>query len=181
MHIHEKRYSTRVEFLEVLGPVMDDGAVEWMKSERHHITVTVFDHSMFVAYVAFLLARRWKGCDPAMAARAGFLHDLYMYDKRAKGSHGGIQCFDHPEHALANACRLFPWLSARERNAIVAHMFPLARHVPRYSEAWAVTLSDKFCAALELLQLHRTGLVKRHRPGPASALDFSVYEGNISA
>lgn len=180
MHVHEGRYEARAEFLEILEPVLDMDAIDWMRSERHHLTVTIFDHSMFVAYVAYLLARGGMRGDPAAAARAGFLHDLYMYHKRIAGSHDGIQCFDHPAAALANSTRLFPWLSWRERNAIEAHMFPLAKHVPRCREAWAVTLADKFCAILELCQLYRLRLVRRHRPGPAPVLASSTASGNIS-
>lgn len=163
MHYSDK-YVTRAEFLEALVPVVDLESVAWMRSQRHHLCVTVLDHSLFVAYMSFLMARHWKRCDPVQAAQAGFLHDLYLYDPKQRGSHEGTQCFAHPEHALANAVRLFPWLSEREQNAIVAHMFPLAKHLPRYRESWAVTFSDKICAVLEATYLSRTVWIRRRRP-----------------
>lgn len=175
------KYVARAEFLAVLAPALDAGAVSWMRGQRHHLCVTVLEHSLFVAYVAYLIARRWSGCDPAQAARAGFLHDLYMYDRHDRGAHDGFHCFSHPEHALANAVRVYPGLSANGRNAVVAHMFPLARHLPRCREAWAVSFADKFCAVLEGTGLSRRGFVRRHRPaGPD--LDFAMSPvGNILA
>lgn len=163
MHRLEK-YAARDEFAKALAPVMDARSVAWMGSQKHHLCVTVLDHSLFVAYMSFLMAKHWKGCDPAKAARAGFLHDLYMYDPKARGSHEGTQCFAHPERALENSVRLFPWLSESERNAIVAHMFPLAKHLPRYWESWVVTFSDKICAVLEATYLSRTRWIRRRRP-----------------
>lgn len=159
------RLAARAEFLEMLVPVVNPEAVSWMKSQRHHLCVTVFEHSLFVSYISFLIARRCcRGRSARMeAARAGFLHDLYRYDPKVRGSHEGTQCFAHPEHALANSVRLFPWLSEHERNAIVAHMFPLARHLPRYGASWAVTVADKFCAVLEVTKLSRCRFVRKHR------------------
>jgi len=153
-----------MEFVEAVMPVMDPDSVAWMRSQRHHLRVTVLEHSLFVAYMSFLMARHWKKCDPVQAAQAGFLHDLYLYDPKVHGSHEGTQCFAHPEHALVNSVKLFPWLSERERNAIVSHMFPLARHLPRYGESWAVICSDKICAILEVTCVSRLRWVRRRRP-----------------
>lgn len=169
------KYVVREEFLEILGTVLNLEILVWMRARRHHISVTIFDHSLFVAYIAFLIARHWKHCDPVQAARAGFLHDLYMYDPKIKGSHSGLHCFSHPEHALKNAVRICPDLSWHERNAIVAHMFPLARHVPRCEEAWAVSLADKFCAILELTGLSCMGIVRKHRLDGRELDNFVVH------
>lgn len=59
-----------------------------------------YEHSVFVSYTAFRLARKW-GLDYRAAARAGLLHDLYLYDPRSLRSYR--QCFAHPAAALRNA------------------------------------------------------------------------------
>ena len=161
-----KRYAARMELIGIIAPLAREDIVAWMKSQRHHVIWNVYDHSLAVSYMAFLIARRWRGCDPREAARAGFLHDLYLYDRGDRSAHPGAQCLDHPEYALRNAEALCPDLSWRERNAIESHMFPLARHVPRCRIALAVNLADKICAVLEGTGLSRTRFARARRPAP---------------
>lgn len=155
--------SVRDEFFSCVRPLLDSEQVRSMKRWRHHFTVTCWEHSVFVSWVAFRLARRW-GWDARAAARAGLLHDLYLYDPADRAAHPGSQCLDHPEFALRNARALCPDLTQREQNAIVSHMFPLAVHLPRCREAWVVSLADKLCAAIEVAHLYRTRMVQKRLP-----------------
>ena len=153
-------------FLECVGALLDTSEVSSMKRWRHHFSITCYQHSLFVSYVAFRLAR-YFGWDYRAAARAGLLHDLYLYDPADRSAHPGNQCLDHPEFALRNAAALCPDLSDKERNAIVSHMFPLAVHLPRSRVAVAVNLADKLCATLEVAHLHRMRRIQRWLPAPA--------------
>lgn len=145
------------EYRTCVHDLLDSAQVQSMKAIRHHPGVSCFEHSVFVSYMAFRLARRWGG-DGRTAARAGLLHDLYLYDPRSLPSYR--QCFAHPLAALANAAALCGPLSPREENCILAHMWPMARRAPRCREAAAVCLADKLCATAELLQIWR-GLALR--------------------
>lgn len=140
-------------FLSCLDGLLDTPQVQSMRSLPHHPGVNCYEHSVFVAYVAFRLGRRW-GLDYRACARGGLLHDLYLYDCRDRTAHPGNQCLDHPVFALRNACAL-THLSKLERNIILAHMWPLALHLPRSKEAWTVSLADKFCATVEVFQLFK--------------------------
>ena len=153
-------------FLQCVGPLLDTREVNSMKQWRHHFSVTCYEHSVFVSYVAFRLAR-YFGWDYRAAARAGLLHDLYLYDPADRSAHPGSQCLDHPEFALRNAVALCPDLTEKEKNAIVSHMFPLAVHLPRCREALVVNLADDICAVLETARLYRTRLIQRWLPVPA--------------
>ena len=153
-------------FLRCVEPLLDSPQVNSMKQWRHHFFTTCYDHSLFVSYVAFRLAR-YFGWDCRAAARAGLLHDLYLYDGSDRSAHPGNQCLDHPEFALRNAVALCPDLTENEKNAILSHMFPLAVHLPRCREAVAVNLADKLCAGLEVVCLCRTRLVRRWLPTAA--------------
>jgi len=135
-------------FLSCLDGLLNTPQVQSMRCLPHHPGVNCYEHSVFVAYVAFRLGRRW-GLDYRACARGGLLHDLYLYDCRDASAHPGNQCLDHPEFALRNASAL-THLSEVERNIIQAHMWPLAVHLPRSREAWAVSLADKICATLEV-------------------------------
>lgn len=128
--------------------------VRSMRTIPHHPCCNCYEHSVFVAYVAFRLARRF-GLDYCMAARCGLLHDLYLYNAREKGSHPGNQCFYHPVAAARNAGILCGGLSEKEENIILSHMWPLSRYLPRSREAAVVSLADKMCATVEVVQIWR--------------------------
>jgi len=141
------------EFVELMRELLESDQVRMMGRWRHHGPVTTLDHSLFVAYNAYRMAR-WFGMDALAAARGGLLHDLYLYDSKDKSAHPGNQCLDHPVFALRNASALTR-LSDLERNITLAHMWPLALHMPQSLEAWTVSLADKLCATVEVLQLWR--------------------------
>ncbi len=64
-------------FLQCVGPLLASAQVRSMQRWRHHFTITCYEHSLFVSYVAFRLARRF-GWDYRAAPRAGLLHELYL-------------------------------------------------------------------------------------------------------
>jgi len=125
--------------------------VRMMGRWRHHGPVTTLDHSLFVAYWSYRAARTLR-LDASAAARAGLLHDLYLYDPKDRSAHPGNQCFDHPRAAARNAETL-TWLTDKERNIILSHMWPLGGALPRSPEALLVDLVDTLCAALELSRI----------------------------
>ena len=108
---------------------------------------------MFVSYVAYRLARHWN-IDVSEAARAGLLHDLFLYDPKDKTQYEGNQCFAHPVAALKNASRLTE-LSDAEADAIVTHMWPLAKKMPRCKVSYVVNVADKLCAVIAGVYLYR--------------------------
>lgn len=154
------------QFLEYVAPLLESRQVRSMQKWRHHFSITCYEHSFFVSYVAFRLAKKF-GWDWRAAARAGLLHDLYLYDPADATAHPGNQCFDHPVAALRNARDLCPDLSEREQNAILTHMFPLSAHLPRCREALVVNMADKLCATIEVVHLYRTRMVQKRLPHPA--------------
>ena len=138
-----------MRFEEAVAAVANRDAIDWMESARHHIRSTVLEHSLSVAYMAYALSSALRIGDPCACAMAGFLHDLYMYDRADPP--GRPFAFEHPEAALRSASKLFPWLPGNVRNAIVSHMFPLSKHVPACAEAWLVSFADKLRSPLDRL------------------------------
>ena len=147
-------------FLDCVGDLLFTPEVQSMRDIPHHPGTCCYEHSVFVAYVAFRLARRWN-LDYMAAARGGLLHDLYLYNARVKGSHPGNQCFDHPVAAVRNARILCGGLTDQEENIILSHMWPLARRRPRSMEAAVVNLADKLCATAEVVQIWRRMRMRR--------------------
>ena len=151
-------------FFDCVDGLIDHETVCSMREIRHHFHVTCYDHSVFVSYVAFRMAR-FLGADYQHAARAGLLHDLFLYDPHDRSCYEGNQCFAHPKAALKNASALCGDLTPAEENSILTHMWPLAARMPRYKEAFIVNAADKLCAVIEVCNLSR--FFFRYRPEPA--------------
>ena len=125
--------------------------VRSMGQWNHHGSISCLDHSLFVAYLSFRIARFLK-LDAAAAARAGLLHDLYLYDSKDKSAHPGNQCFDHPRAAD---------LTDKEHNIILSHMWPLGGALPRSSEAFLVDFIDTLCAGVEFSRVYCPSRLRR--------------------
>ena len=134
------------------GDLLCTDEVQSLKAICHH-GMSCYDHSLFVSYLSFLWARK-RGLDYRACARAGLLHDLYLYDGHDPSAHPGLQCFDHPVAAWHNARELTE-LSPKEENIILSHMWPVGKYLPRSREAFLVNTVDTFCATVELSKLYR--------------------------
>ena len=154
--------ANRTAFLACVEDLLETPQVQSMRALPHHPGVNCYEHSVFVAYVAFRLARKWKR-DYRMAARMGLLHDLYLYDSHDPSAHPGNQCFDHPRAAVRNAQALVG-LTPKEENIIAAHMWPLSPTMPHSAEAVIVSLADKLCAMMDYSLLSRLQRVCRWMP-----------------
>lgn len=126
--------------------------VRSMKDIEHHKNVSCFEHSLKVAYISFKIAKKRK-LDYVSIARAGFLHDFYLYDWHEKGSHKGLHGFHHAKIALHHAQEVTT-LNQKEVDIIMKHMWPLNLVPPRYLESWIVTTVDKMVSLREVLRLH---------------------------
>ena len=93
------------EFVELTRELLDSEPVRMMGRWKHHGPVTTLDHSLFVAFSTYRVARLLR-MDVHAAVRGALLHDLYLYDSKDKSAHPGNQCFDHPRFAARNAAAL---------------------------------------------------------------------------
>ncbi len=138
------------EFYSFVKDLLNNETVLEMKNFRHHYSTTCYQHCLNVAYYNYLICRK-LGLDSKKAARAGILHDLYLYDwrdvprKKGEMPHG----MRHPRIALEIAKQNFD-LSKREQDIIVKHMWPLTLRLPRYAESYVIVVTDKYAAVLEI-------------------------------
>ena len=51
--------SQQAAFLDCVAPLLESPQVQSMKQWRHHFSITCYEHSLFVSYTAFRLARRF--------------------------------------------------------------------------------------------------------------------------
>ncbi len=143
--INDARYQYYVSDL------IENDVVLSMKNYIQHGTTTTFDHCLSVSYYSYKIAKKFN-LDARSVARAGLLHDLFLYDwhkvmekKPLFQKHG----FTHPKAALDNAVKYFN-LNDIEKDIIEKHMWPLTlRKVPKYRESIIVTMVDKYCSTRE--------------------------------
>jgi uncharacterized protein len=128
--------------------VKSDG-LEQEKHFMQHGKVSVYQHSLSVAYMSLYLARRWKlSLDERSLVRGALLHDYFLYDWHVPAPEHSLHGFSHAGAALKNARRDFE-LNRLEQDIIEKHMFPLNIRPPRYKESMLVCLADKICATKE--------------------------------
>jgi uncharacterized protein len=141
------------EFLQVVGDLLRHPLVQAMDRHLSHGATTVLEHSLAVSWRSFRLCRK-LGLDAAAAARAGLLHDFYLYDWHDGHLYKGWHGFAHPGIALQNARNHFA-INDVEADSIASHMWPLTWRPPRHRVAWVVCLADKGCALAETLKVKR--------------------------
>lgn len=165
--IYKKRKAWE-EFVEIVTPLVEHEKVQEMKQYPHHGVTSCFEHCIHVSYCNFMICKMF-GLDAKAGARAGLLHDLFLYDwhtyKPNKGER--LHGFTHARQALINAEKYFE-LSDMEKDIISKHMFPLNLGLPKYKETSVIILTDKFCGFVETVQarlmLH-SFLQKTHKIG----------------
>lgn len=138
------------EYYCFVADLLTNDLVLKMKDFKHHGETSCFQHCLNVSYYNYKLCRFFSLNERA-GARAGLLHDLFLYDwhtyKRPKGKlpHG----FTHAKAALQNVRENF-YISDLESDIIEKHMFPLnITALPKYRETLIIVLVDKYCGLLE--------------------------------
>ena len=152
----EVSYGTDIkEFEEIISDLVNNETVQKMKEFKQHYNTSCFEHCKMVAYYSYLLCKKYN-LDYVSAARAGMLHDLFLYDWRTRiDGRKGLHAFTHPKTALANASKLFD-LNKKEQDIILKHMWPVTIKLPRYKESYIITFIDKYCAIQESINAYKS-------------------------
>ena len=135
-------------YMDIVKDIIENEMVQEMKQYRQHFNVSCFDHCLYVSYNLYLLCKKHK-LDYASAARAGLVHDLFLYDwrKRQEGRKG-LHAYTHARTAYENAKTIFN-LNKKEKDIILKHMWPVTLGIPRYKETFLMTYVDKYFAYSE--------------------------------
>ena len=137
------------EFNNIIKDISNNETVQMMKDFNHHCDVTCYEHCKHVAFANYILCKKLK-LDYISAARAGMLHDLFLYNWRGSRRRlEGLHAFVHPKIALQNAEKEFV-LNDKEKDIILKHMWPVTFfRFPKYKESFVLTFVDKRCALNE--------------------------------
>lgn len=147
--------SETAEFDSIIKDLVENETVQKMKNYRQHYNTSCFEHCRNVAYYSYLICKKYN-LDYVSVARAGMLHDLFLYDWRIKeNGRKGFHGFRHPRIALNNASKLFE-LNDKEQDIILKHMWPITVVFPKYKESYIITLVDKYCAIQESINAYKS-------------------------
>ncbi len=133
------------EYYETVEDLLTNELVLKMKEYIQHGNTTTYQHCVNVSYYNYRLCK-FFGLDARAGARAGLLHDFFLYDWHVDKSM--IHGITHPKKALENATTYFE-LSECEKDIILKHMFPLTITPPSYKETAIIIIVDKYCGLIE--------------------------------
>jgi len=139
------------QYMEYAADILGHDIFQSLDDYIQHGKTTCKIHCLQVSYFSYRIC--WKaGLDAKAAARAGLLHDLFLYDWHTYGKQTGkrFHGFTHPRTALNNAERYFN-LTDKEKNMILRHMWPLTPIPPSSREGLILVFADKYCSSLEIL------------------------------
>lgn len=146
-----KKQRSAAEYKKCVDNIAKKRVVQQMKKYTHHGNTSCFKHSVHVSYYNYLICKK-LGLDYYAAAKAGLLHDLFLYDWHeyipAYGER--LHGFEHPTKALQNARSNFR-ITNKEADIIEKHMFPLTLSLPKYKETCVIVMTDKFCSICEVI------------------------------
>ena len=153
MNQFSKKLLSKKDYYNTVSDLVENSVVLSMDNYTQHGSTSTLDHCIRVSYRSYKIAKALK-MDYISAARAGLLHDLFLYDwhlqpkgKKMLEKHG----YTHPKTALNNACLHFE-LNSKEKDIILKHMWPLTlRSVPKYKESFLVSMVDKYSSCGETL------------------------------
>ncbi|MBQ2836430.1 MAG: HDIG domain-containing protein [Clostridia bacterium] len=135
------------EFGNIIKDILANETVQNLRCFKHHYGSNRYEHCLSVAYNSYKICK-FLGLDHVSAARAGVLHDLFLYDCENPQTRPQNHITNHPKIALENAEKLFI-LNDIEKDIILRHMWPVTFSSPRYLETLVVTFVDKYCAIKE--------------------------------
>lgn len=137
------------DYIAEVEDILQNETFQSMKEFVQHGVTSCLAHCIAVSYLSYrtCLAR---GLNARAAARAGLLHDMFLYDwhSNKSRSRAHLHGFTHPKKALENAEKEFE-LTDLEKEIIVRHMWPLTPTPPKSKEAFVVLYHDKMCGLRE--------------------------------
>ena len=150
-----------IEFNDCIRDLIYSQEVQKLQEFSQHFNTSRYQHSLNVAYHSYFLCKIFH-FDYRSAARAGLLHDLFFYDWREEKQPEGNHAFAHAAVALRNAGYLTE-LNQIEADAIINHMWPLAKSMPKHRESYVVSLADKLCTIFEITEAFKNFFVNKYK------------------
>ena len=112
------------EFKSIINDIIENDTVKQMQNFRQHYDTSCFEHCFKVSWYNYIICKKLH-LDYVSAARAGMIHDLFLYDwRKPQPGRKRLHAFHHPRIAMENSMKLFD-LNKKEKDIILKHMWPL--------------------------------------------------------
>lgn len=157
--IKKQKKDWKQEYYQEVKDLLEVPIVLEMKKYPHHCATSCYQHCINVSYYNYLICRRF-GLNARAAARAGLLHDLFLYDWREHTKKTGdhFHAMTHPRKAYEKASEHFQ-LNSLEKEMILKHMWPLTVIPPTSWEAFIIGMVDKYCGLCEIIDYYSGKLI----------------------
>lgn len=145
-----EQYKQDQGYLACVQDILEHEVFNSMDQFIQHGDTTCKAHCIQVSYMSYCICKKYNW-DFRGAARAGLLHDLFLYDWHTHAKETGeyFHGYTHPAVALRNAAQHFE-LTDVEKNIILRHMWPLTLVPPKSMAGMSIVYSDKFCSLAEI-------------------------------
>ncbi len=145
-----------IKFEDILKEFTGYDEYNKLKDEKHH-SGNRYDHSIRVAKIAYKIAIKLN-LDYISVTRASLLHDFFLNEQLGEKKLFN-QTKNHARIALENSMEHFV-LNDIEKNAILAHMFPINMVLPKSFEAIILKVADIGAAIYEKTKYNIESIVK---------------------
>ncbi len=147
--VEREDYNMDLEYLACVKDILDHKVFQSMDHYMQHGDTTCKAHCIKVSYLSYCICRK-LGWEYKEAARAGLLHDFFLYDWHTHARETGerFHGFTHPRAALNNAVKHFD-LTENEKDMILRHMWPLTPVPPKTKGGMVIIYADKLCGLVE--------------------------------
>jgi uncharacterized protein len=148
--VYTEAFYTDKEYIRCIADIFKNPVFQSMEKFTQHGSTSCRSHCIQVSYFSYNLAKM-LGLDYVACARAGLLHDLFLYDWHQHRALTGdrFHGLTHPKTALLNARDHFE-LNPKEADIILRHMWPLTVIPPKSVEGFIVSYADKYCSVAEV-------------------------------
>ena len=133
-------------YLNIVSNILQNENFKKIDNIEHH-GISRLEHSLRVSYYSYKITKLLK-LDYIDTAKGGLLHDFFMSDEDRSIVDKFISTFTHPKLAVETSLKYFT-LTKKEENIIHSHMFPIYFSLPKYTEAWIVSMVDKVVGSYE--------------------------------
>lgn len=151
---HARKKLLQQEYYETVKDILEHPAVKKMKQYHHHYNTSCYRHCLHVSFWNFMICKKLR-LDMRAAARAGMLHDLFLYDwhmhTKETGDH--FHGLTHPRYAMHMAETYFK-LTKKEKEIILHHMWPITVSPPKTKEGYITTVTDKISGLFEMVDYY---------------------------
>ena len=144
--VDREEYEKDEVYMSCVRDILEHPVFQSMDQFIQHGNTTTKTHCIQVSYLSYCICRK-HSMDYRAAARAGLLHDLFLYDWHTEKNH--IHGYTHPRVAMNNAVKYFD-ITPKEQNMILRHMWPLTPVPPKSREGMVIVYADKFCGINEV-------------------------------